>query len=315
MKHPLFISIILFLVLGLYSSCIEQVDLGIEEIPPKLVVLSNFSDLDTLEVVVSVSRSALEEGPVEYVTNAKVDIFKGDVFLETLEYVESENEGFPSYYQSAFHVPEIGEVYTIDVSAPGFLPVNSSNTIPEAATLDSTSLQLGVEITQQDLTFNQVGFSLNLKIIDPPAFENYYHLSFYQEGFDYKIDINGDTIREAFFSLPLVVEELGEQVPLVPYIDRRGVLLKDVDMPSSSVLFTFDGSFLYRRNDQLLGDFIVELRTVSEAYYKYHTSLARQYQSSLDPFSDPVILFNNIDNGCGIFAGFISRFYLLDASQ
>ncbi|MCB0707080.1 MAG: DUF4249 domain-containing protein [Saprospiraceae bacterium] len=313
MKYPLYLS---FVLLALLSSCEDPVDLGIPLVDPKLVIISNFSDLDTLEVVISKSQNAFEDGPTEYVSNAKVDIFQGNTYLETLKFVDINDAIFPSYYVSDFLVPEIGKTYTIEVSAPGFETVKAVNTIPGPATLDSTTLNLELDIVQQDLTFNQVNFTVSLKLKDPPGIENYYHLSFYQEGFDYKIDINGDTIREAFFSLPLAVEELGGDVPLVPYIDRRGVLLKDSDMTGSTLeLLTFEGNFLFRRNDQLLGDFIIELRTVSEEYYLYHTSLARQYQSSLDPFSDPVILFNNIENGCGIFAGFISRFYLLDSGQ
>ncbi|MBR9921944.1 MAG: DUF4249 domain-containing protein [Bacteroidetes bacterium] len=309
-------SLPLFFFLLLLGACEDPVDLGIELNQPKLVVISNFSDLDTLEVVVSEGQSALDDGSVNYISNAKVDIYRGDDYLESLEYIPIDDDIFPSYYRSKFLVPEVGEIYTIEVSAPGYDTVRAINAIPESADLDSNSLFLTQEIVPQDLTFNKVNFQVDLSIDDIPNVDNYYHLSFYQEGFDYKIDTMGDTIRQSFFSLPLAVEELGGDVPLVPYIDRRGVLMSDENMDGEApVVLSLEGSFLYRSNDQLLGEFIVELRTVSREYYLYHTSLARQYQSNLDPFSDPVIIFNNIENGCGIFAGFISRFYLLDSEE
>jgi hypothetical protein len=302
------------MLIGL-AACEDPVDLGIELETPKLVVISNFSDLDTLEVVVSKSQSVLEESHQEYIPNAKVDIFLEDDFLETLTFVSIDNGDFPSFYRSNFIVPAEGQVYTIEVSAPGFEDVRAVNAIPQAVDLDSSSLNLDVSILQQDQTFNQFNFIVDLTINDPPGQENYYHVNFYQEGFNYKIDTMGDTLLQSFFSLPLLVEDEGGSIPLVPYIDKRGVLLDDTQVQGGTIPLSLNGSFLYRRNDQLLGDFIIELRSVSREYYLYHTSLARQYQSNLDPFSDPIILYNNIENGFGIFAGFVSRFYLLDAVQ
>ena len=48
----------------------------------------------------------------------------------------------------------------------------------------------------------------------------------------------------------------------------------------------------------------VELRTITQEYYKYHSSLARQLIVRQDPFAEPVTIYNNIEGGYGNFSGF-----------
>ncbi|MFN4256749.1 MAG: DUF4249 family protein, partial [Saprospiraceae bacterium] len=46
----------------------------------------------------------------------------------------------------------------------------------------------------------------------------------------------------------------------------------------------------------------VEWRTLSEEFYRYHLSLARQGGNL--PLSDPDAVFNNVNNGYGNFSGY-----------
>ena len=55
-----------------------------------------------------------------------------------------------------------------------------------------------------------------------------------------------------------------------------------------------------------MGKLFLELRSVTEEYYRYFAGLSRQKQSSDSPFSEPVIIYDNIDGGLGIFAGYNS---------
>ena len=307
----------LMALLGLLIySCEQPADLDLGGDVARLVVVSNFSDLDTLEVVVSKSNSVLENGPAEYVGNAVVEIYDGDKNLDVLEYVPTNNLVFPGYYRSNFVVPQPGVEYRIEVSAPGFEPVSARNAIPVSeARIDTTAIAFNLEIEEVDLFFNLASFTVTVKIVDEPLADNYFHLNFYQEAFNYRIDTLGDTLSQQFFSLPLTLDAADDNQPFVPYLDDRGVLILDDSFDGQTGTFEFSGSYLYNRNDQFLGSFVIELRSTTEEYYLYHTTLARQFQASADPLSNPVILFSNIENGYGIFAGFDSRFYLVDLSQ
>ena len=55
---------------------------------------------------------------------------------------------------------------------------------------------------------------------------------------------------------------------------------------------------------EALGQIFAELRTVSEEYYLYYSTFSRQQNQSDGPFNDPIVIFNNVENGHGYFAGY-----------
>jgi len=62
-----------------------------------------------------------------------------------------------------------------------------------------------------------------------------------------------------------------------------------------------DGT-LYSKNDP--PPFLyIELKRLSEQYYRFQKSYLEHLQTGLNPFSDPIRVFNNIQNGVGVFAG------------
>lgn len=64
--------------------------------------------------------------------------------------------------------------------------------------------------------------------------------------------------------------------------------------------FSFDSISYRMRNYEIY----VELRTISEGMYNYLRTLNMQLVNRLNPFSEPVSVFSNIENGVGIFAGY-----------
>jgi hypothetical protein len=48
----------------------------------------------------------------------------------------------------------------------------------------------------------------------------------------------------------------------------------------------------------------MSLRSLSSAYYNYRVTYNLQQETKGDPFAQPVQVFNNIQNGYGIFAAF-----------
>ncbi|MBK8490970.1 MAG: DUF4249 domain-containing protein [Saprospirales bacterium] len=301
--------------LSFFPACEREVDLNLGESNPEVVVLANFSDLDTLEVVVSKSRSVLDQGPMEAIPDAVVELYVDDFFADRLGFVPSPIPQIPGYYYSTDVVPQAGERLRLTVDALGFDPVEGECTMPFPVEIDTGYTALRIEIEELDLFYNQANITVDIKVLDPSNISNYYHLNFYMQGFDFRIDTEGDTLKTAFYSLPLSIFSNDDAIPLVPYIDDRGVLFTDDALEANHGKLSFHGTFQYRRSDQLLGDFLIELRATSPEYYLYHSSLARQYQASQDPFSEPVILYSNIDNGQGIFAAFLSRFYRVETAQ
>lgn len=298
-----------------FAGCVRPLDLEVDTGSSKLAVICNFSDSHALEVVVSSTRSVLDEGAVSYVRDARVQVFEQGQFIEELEFIDSEDEMVPPRFQSQILVPKPGILYMIQVHAPGFETVTAYSTIPPKVSIDTGTVVFSMQLVEEDILYNRADFQVSIRITDPAEDGNFYHLNFYQEAYDYRINIYGDTVREQFFSLPLRIEPLDWSIPMIPYFDNRGVLMKDDTFSGQTITLSFQGSFRFRRNDQLLGDFIIELRSVSREYYLYHSALARQQQSGTGLFVDPIILFNNIQNGQGVFAGYSSQFYIVSPNM
>ena len=51
-------------------------------------------------------------------------------------------------------------------------------------------------------------------------------------------------------------------------------------------------------------DLNILLLSVSEQYYKYVTSVIEQQNNNDDYYAEPTKVYNNINNGYGIFAGY-----------
>jgi len=51
-------------------------------------------------------------------------------------------------------------------------------------------------------------------------------------------------------------------------------------------------------------EYIIELLSLNKAGYLYRRSVEDYRNSKGDPFSEPVLIYSNIENGFGIFAGY-----------
>ncbi len=272
----------------------------------QLVVLSNFTRDKAVQVFVSKSQFILDEEEQEYIFDATVELFEGDIYLETLEFVEPKpNTGDAPYYTTRHLVPKVNTVYTIQVEAPGCDPVTAKSKIPASISLLSASVAgLAVDDSQNVEEFI-ASYLLNLSFEDPSEEKNFYHISLYQQIEQYLLH-EGDTVVTNTYlpSLAFNPEENGNG--RVAHISG-GLLVEDNALNNGKVIsFELPLSIRLKKGQELLGKLFVELRAVTEEYYLYFSALSRQKQSPDSPFSEPVILFDNIDGGLGIFAGYNS---------
>jgi hypothetical protein len=297
-NYPLFG---LFLLLNLvFSSCEKTLELEQSE-QARLVVISNFTDKNDLVVFLPKSQSILSTDPSDYVTEATVIVFEGTQLLEVLEFVPADpNLNYRPSFQSKNLIPEVGKVYTITVNANGFEPVSATSSIPVAVPIQEVVFDN--TINDNEVNKSVVNFNVSVSFTDPPNTQNYYHLVFYQELLN--LPQIGDSLpRPANFAIPIQVESLDPAVSLLKSYDERSFFLKDESFKGKFVRLNFRGRYTIDLDKYLPGKFFVELRSVSEDYYYYHTSLSRQVQNK-NPLSEGVVIPDNIINGAGIFAGY-----------
>jgi hypothetical protein len=298
---------ILLLVAALFISCEKEIDYQFNK-KEKLVVLSQFTDNNALDVLVF-KTSSFESNPVtEFVTDATVLVFSDGEFLEALDYVpRNDATNAPSFYRSKKLKPETGKVYLIKVSVPGFDPITAENSIPVAVPIQSVQFTSNLnEDVVNDKDFS-LDFDVAVTIFDPADVKNFYHLIFYQQLISYTISPDRDTIRgDTSYAKPASLSLKDPNLPLIKNFDNRGFLAEDKTFNGQKMVFGATGSYSFDPQHYLPGDFLIELRTVSEAYYYHYSTLTLQDELGNNPFAEGVVIYDNIENGVGIFAGYSS---------
>lgn len=301
MIRQLFISLLGFLLLGIFSSCEEPLE--IEELPittkPKLVVISNFAEGQSIIVTVAKSRLIGDPEPEEYLVSADVRLFWNDTFLERLRPVIPKDPDVPPYYKTWDSRPMAGAEYTIKVSAEGYKAATARSSIPPSVKITNFDLsQVRTEVLSGGIR-SRNHFSAIVDFDDPAAAKNYYHLNISQQVNTFRFDGKDTVITESFL-YPTVFNAFKNENSISAHL-KGGLLFEDKPgMKAMGISFSVD----IDPRVQELGKTYVELRTLSREYYLYHTSLSRSETANPNPLTDPVIVYENIENGYGIFAGY-----------
>ena len=286
------------LLAWLATACEEPVELDIDLPPPRLVISCNFNPDQLVRVNVSKSDNVLSTAPSVAIADAEVEIYQDSVFLERLELIVPADNQRP-YYTTTQLRPQVGVQYQIRVAAPGYPPASATSSIPESVGISSLivdDLQSGAGHTSGRRHYS---YDVAMNYNDPLGRVNYYHINFYQQVLEFKVE-GEDTTFTREFLYPVGFDEEDSNNFVVP-ATTGGVLLQDKPFPDE---LRFRLGIELEANHQKLGSIIVELRTVSEEYYLFHSSLSRQQNSGSGGLKEPVFVYNNVQNGHGIFAGY-----------
>ncbi|MCB0628981.1 MAG: DUF4249 domain-containing protein [Saprospiraceae bacterium] len=293
----------IFSLIGLGAilySCEEPLDPGY--FPPvenKLVVVSKFSTGKAIEVSVSKNRPIGSYEPIEYVTDAKVELYWKETFLEQLQLIPAKDEYQFPYYISQANFPVSGVEYTIKVTADGYQPVMAKSRIPPSVKITKFKIDRRTVESIPGSGLQRNFFYTTIDFDDPSEKGDYYHLNISQQVNDYIVEgldtlIGKKTLHSVNFN------PLGNKNTITANVEG-GLLFEDKpDDQELQIVFYIDTD----PGLQIFGKTYLELRTISDDYYLYFTSLSKSDGVNPDPLSPPVIVYQNIENGLGIFAGY-----------
>lgn len=287
---------LVFLCMG--ATCERTVDLDIDEPPARLVVNSSFTLGELVKVSVAKSQSILDNSLPEYLADANVTLYKGDKFIEKLNLYVDPAPRIAPYYTTQSFTPEAATTYTIRVEALGFETIEAHSFIPEPVSLSTLQVSNFNE-EQGSGPFNmRYSYQIDLNFEDPREEDNYYHLNIFQEILNVTI-IGADTLIDGRYLKR--IDLMQDNPKVISDAMIGGLLLKN--NPSEEG-FQFQIDLEIVPDFEALGQIYVELRTVSEEYYLYYSTFSRQQNQSDGPFNDPIVIFNNVENGHGYFAGY-----------
>jgi hypothetical protein len=271
--------------------------------PSKLVVNCYFNADSIWEFQVSKSLSVLDNAPLKVIKNASIRLFSEGVLLDTINTMDEDG-----FYRSTENLPEEGREYSIEVSSPGFKDVlNAKDITPIKPSITNVNVVITDSVFYSyDAYYNygHVKGSFEITFPDQKGVSNYYQFkAFYIDSLFYYY----------------------EKGPVFSHLERRYVSVssEDISVENSTEYgnIVLINDHIYDGQDYTFSldfeewsakkgiDYYLELTSLTREGFLYRKSINEYDNSRNDPFSEPVIIYSNVNNGFGIFSGFSSNLF------
>jgi hypothetical protein len=340
-QHITLFIIYIFIV----TSCTKEIEFNGEILDRKLVVNAICPLDSTFIVEVSESKPIPGyESSFRMITDATVKLYVDGLETEKLEYDSSGKtfEGLFSYAQSAFYtgktVIESGKNYSIVVIHPDYKTyAKGEMKIGKRVPI----LNIGTDSIPylDNLSRNRQKTKVNMKFSDPVDEENFYRLVInYRLGKGFsREDSHGETFYHVMVTdYVYVYSTIESDDPVFSSKEDADEILFGSTNRSGLTLFTdelfngktYDLSFYLNENifysfqeegmNTTLGDFYIvtiELQSLTKDSYYYIKSVGSFDWVSDGLFTEPVQVYNDIENGMGIFGGCSSSISIIQKGE
>jgi hypothetical protein len=286
---PITIMVVLFL-----SGCYEVTEVNVPFNNPSLVINSVFTPDSSWAVSVTLNQQIFDKTDFKTVDDAMVTISENNVPVETLK---STGNG---RYKSE-NKPVAGRSYEITVNSSKYGVAKANSFIPLPVQLMEAEVVQAGTATGSDAL-------VKIRFQDVPSTTNYYQLVILWQGS--KTVVTGwSSTQELKTSQTTTVDSKDPAISIRDEIGSSilaygdGYSFKDSFFDGQETELTFSCRYFAdaQWTDQKL---VIMLRSISEEMFLYKRTMLLQYYFEGDPFSQPVHVFNNIENGYGIFAGY-----------
>lgn len=289
------------------AACEKTVYFDVETKENRLVVNSFIQPDSTNRAVISLSVDPLAIGfESERVSDATIGISKNGTFIGNFTH-----EFNGDYYieNDLLHAAPNDE-FELTVSAPGKETVTASTTIPSLVPITSAVIMDTFEVAISYSTIDEFGNVIYIDTLVPylnmaitftdAGEEDYYSLAvMYRDIFNQSFACvsTNDPIFTVNGEYNFGAEN---QAGAATFCDE--VMFSDVTFNGTEKTIELN---IYAINTLGIADprFEFELKHVSKEYYQYYSTTEKQLENEGNPFGEPVIIFSNIENGFGIFAG------------
>ncbi len=280
----LFTGLLLLAIAG----CEKDFDVSSLEGDKKLVVNCQIDNLRPVKVFLTESVSPTGNNQVNPVTDAIVNLYVNDSFVQQLPFVYTDAaQTFGAYTTANLGVP--GSKYSVKIEHAKYGAVSAQDTLLPVPVV--TGYQL---VKFGDSTNNYTG-KFRFLLSDAAERQNFYRLNVYQSGQELTVNVSGDTVVSGYGigSRPEMQTILQDTVrDLNTYL-----LFSDKDFNGQQKEMEFNVRCV-DLNKVLSANFTVELMAISDSHYNYYKNLQSRAEfgsgSSVKPYG-------NIQGGYGIF--------------
>lgn len=265
----------LILIAFVLAACEKEANIKLPDTQPKLSVSCFISDsTDIIKATVYWSKPVFNNTDTlpEYPSNLTVTI-SGNGQTDTLLY----NTEWSTYELSTDDFPlNAGVEYTLRVQAPNGETARAKTIIPtQKAIIADKSVSFTSSVDQYNNIVETYRYRITLN--DISANEEFYRIMYYN---DYFIPDVPDEFN--------VASNMGE------------LFVSDNNLVDGKI-YTDNEVKFYGTSANISARYAYVIHG-SEEYYRFHKSLSNYGYDN--PFAEPTIVFSNVENGLGVFAGF-----------
>ncbi len=291
-------KLVFLLIISFFIACQKEIEVEYPKLESKLVINSLFTP-DSLFKVRVTKSSGMNNTLDDIVQDAACEIWSNNQLLETLRYTKN------GFYISELLKPDVGKSYTIKVSHPNFKMATATSYVP---TKTSFSIIDTVNFEEVDYLNETCFFGTTLQFDEEKQQDNFYEIIVKDIKYKNRKKENLDYERyvRRYKSKDIIIqnEEIIEYNPNTIIFSDKKITKQTCDLKFSfelGVLYTYPKG-IYRHNA------VVYFVSASQDYYKYKKHLikhkANQQSNIWNGAGDPVVMFTNVENGYGIFAGY-----------
>ncbi len=288
-------NIIILIIIALtISACEKIVDIKIDEKEKQIVANGILTPDSLIKIQVSKSLSILEdEKYLQYLNSAEVKLYADGVFVENM--APSKDGIFISS-----DTTDIAKTYSFDISYDKLQSIHAETKIPdlvEIASIDTAVIQDGSDGYMQTFIDLTVNFS------DPANVQNYYLIgvSYYEPIYDDQYINIIDSI-EYFTWISSDDDIFGSDYNYFSLNGIEGQVIND-EMFNGN-----DYSLRVKLYPSYYSDkaatYNVYFLSITKDLYLHISSYNKAQGVGDNPFTQPVQVYSNIENGLGIFSAY-----------
>lgn len=270
---------IVLVVFVLLFSCEKDIDMKIPDKGRKTVINSFITPDKPIEFLAFKSRYILDDANFERITDIQFLLFKNDVIIDTLQYSSISESYLSNIY------PELGSTYSFQVNYNGL--ISSANTqIPY-------SIPFTIKDTSSFKTEHNELFKIKIQFNDPLSTANYYLINVFA---------NNDPNQQGNSENSIFIQS---NDPSYQNQYQGGIIFDDKlfnGKLQTMEFLTQKYDFWGNSGDSI--DLKIELKSLSYEAYMYLLTTQKQMEQGDAMFSEPVMIYNNIKEGYGIFGGY-----------
>ncbi len=264
------------------QSCKKVINLNVEEKEKKIVLNSILQNNEKIVLNLTKSKSIIDDSDMEYIDNATIVLTENGTPITSKNYT-----GNGSYIFN--HIAKKGNTYKIEISNGDLKTIKAETSILNPNLFDIID-------TSSTKYYDENYLSIKMKILNTDE-NSYYFLECLNE--------NGDNIYTESMDLKVEENYWGDYLLFNNLISGGG----DIDFQFITPKYFYDDM---GGNGSANSTIYIVLHRVDKALYNYELSLHLQNSTSEDPFAEAVQVYNNIENGFGIFG---SESFVVDSLE